>query len=236
MGNDREDRTSIGQVSDTEMKEALLSKRADLTGELKDLDAMASRLREEYSRHLERLQAEKKPLEDALHHVDALLRFEDHHAGIGSSIAGGSATPAYAASASITDAAVDLLEELHRPMHYREIAARIQESNAYIPGKDPAATLLSRMNRDSRFELTGKRGTYALSTWQAHSARPAGILIDDRAGNMEGLFKNGAPDGQATPFGQPWDQSIVTIWDLMTSGRVRNQTSLFASGMCYGAS
>jgi hypothetical protein len=175
MKNDEKDCTPVEQISDAkvqpDVKEALLSKRADLTRELKELDAAITGVQEEYSLRLEQLQAQKKPLEDALHHVDALLRFEGYYINNSLNASDEGTTPGVIVSASITDAVFNLLEELHHPMHYKDIAAKLQEGNTYIPGKDPAATLLSRMSRDNRFKRTGKRGIYALSTWRVRSTK-----------------------------------------------------------------
>jgi hypothetical protein len=175
MKNDGKDCISAGEISDSniqpDMKEALLSKRADLTRELKELDAAITGVQEEYSSRLEQLQAQKRPLEDALHHVEALLRFEGYYVNNSLNASDEDTTPGVIVSTSITDAAFNLLEELHHPTHYKDIAAKLQERNTYIPGKDPAATLLSRMSRDNRFKRTGKRGIYALSTWRVRSTK-----------------------------------------------------------------
>jgi hypothetical protein len=199
---------SGGSKTPTDMKAALLEKQADLTRGLKELDAVISRLREEYSLRLEQLQAQKKPLEDTLGHVEALLRLEGCQ---------DSATPPIIDSASITDAAVNLLEEMHQPLHYKDMAAILQGRNIYIPGVHPAATLLSRMSRDKRFKRTRKRGTYALSTWRVRSTRVADIIIDDPVENIDDAVSNRLSNSQAIFLTQPW-----------------NQASLFASGICYG--
>jgi hypothetical protein len=233
MENDRKNCTSLDQISDsndkTDMKEALLLKRADLTRKLKELDVIISELQREYSLQLQQLQAQKKPMVDALHHITALLRFEGYYSIPDTR----HDSAAFAtAGASITDAASELLEELHQPMHYKDIAAQLVERNVYIPGKDAAATLLSRMCRDSRFKRTKKRGTYALSTWQVRSPKPTDTLIDD-IGHMEELITNGSLRRQRI-IAQSRNQYIGSVWDLMVSNRIRNSISLFATGMCYG--
>ncbi|UCG84347.1 MAG: winged helix-turn-helix domain-containing protein [Dehalococcoidia bacterium] len=199
---------SGGSNAQTDMQDALLLKRADLTRGLKELDAVIAQLREEYTLRLEQLQAQKKPLEDALYHVEALLRFEGCQT---------SAIPPIIENISITDAAFNLLEEIQQPLHYKEIAAILQDRNIYIPGVNPAATLLSRMSRDNRFKRTKKRGTYALSTWRVRSTKAADILIDGPRENMDEVVRNKRPGSQEILLTQPW-----------------NQASLFASGICYG--
>lgn len=59
------------------------------------------------------------------------------------------------------DAAEMKLRDGGRPMHYQELAKGLQADGIYIPGKNPAANLLTQMIRDGRFKKTG-RGTYAL--------------------------------------------------------------------------
>ena len=209
--NAPEEQTGESRVR-TEMKPALLNRRADLSAQLKELNSAISGLREEFALKLEQLQAQKRPLEEALYHVEALLRLEEHYDS--RNIIPESFTLPIAAVASLTDRAYDLLEEYNRPLHYKDIAARLQERDIYIPGKNPAATLLSRMCRDKRFKRTGRQGMYAPSTWRLPGSRSRNIPVKTQVGSVE---------------------DIETIWDLMTSGRARNQVSLFASGICYGS-
>ena len=208
-------KNSIPKVQ-TDVKEALFLKRAELTRELKELDAIISRVQQEYSLRLEQLLVQKKPLEDALYHVEALLMFEGLSTKDSSNIGHVSTTPAVIARTSITDAAFNLLEELHQPMHYKGIAAQLQERNAYIPGKNPAATLLTRMSRDNRFKHTKKRGMYVLSTWRVRTTRDE------------------PPHKEAILLPQPWKLHISRLQDLVATGKVKNQFSLFALGIHYG--
>jgi HB1, ASXL, restriction endonuclease HTH domain len=202
----------------TDVKEALLWKRAQLTRELKELDAIISEVQREYSLRLEQLLVQKKPLEDALYHVEALLRFEGPSIKNNQDVGRDRATPLVAARASVIDAVLSLLEERHQPMHYKDIAAKLQEENTYIPGKNPAATLLSRMNRDSRFKRTKKRGTYALSTWRGHSADFTNILIDANVGNVK-EFVSSTPQGkQVFLFRQPWSRISLFAFGVYGKG------------------
>jgi hypothetical protein len=213
MENDQ--KNGIPKVQ-TDVKEALFLKRAELTRELKELDAIISSLQQEYTLRLERLLVQKKPLEDALYHVEALLRFEAPSIEDSTVIGHVSTTPTSIARTSVTDAVLNLLEELHQPMHYKDIAAKLQERNTYIPGKNPSATLLSRMSRDNRFKRTKKRGMYALSTWRARSAEPTDNIIDDRIGNIKEFISN-------TPLGK----------QVFLFKQTRIPISLFAFGI-YG--
>jgi hypothetical protein len=215
MENGLKDETPEVQI---DVKEALLGKRAKLTGELRELDAIISEVQREYSLRLEQLLAQKKPLEDALYHVEALLRFEGQPPKKTPGIGHVSTTPAAIARTSVTDAVLSLLEELHQPMHYKDIAAKLQERNTYIPGKNPAATLLSRMSRDNRFKRTKKRGMYALSTWRVRSAESIDIPIDKHAGNVK-EFVSSTPQGkQVFLFRQPWSRISLFAFGVYGKG------------------
>jgi hypothetical protein len=66
----------------------------------------------------------------------------------------------------VSDIAFEILEASDKrdPIHYRELAKKILSSGTRIPGKDPAANLLSHINRDDRFVRVAP-GTYALENW-----------------------------------------------------------------------
>ncbi len=162
---------ALNLKSDMDMKQALLIKRESLAKELSELNLASSRIQEEYTRKLEELQSQKKPLEEALQHVEALLRFEGHYVNHGQVDVRAKIKVQANTNSAPTDAAFDLLTELHQPLHYKELAAKLREKNVFIPGKDPAATLLSRINRDSRFKRGKKRGVYALSTWRISNVK-----------------------------------------------------------------
>ena len=215
---DNELRNSDSEVK-TDLKEALLYKLAELTRQLKELDANISGLQKDYFSRLEQLQAQKRPLEDALHHVQGLLRFEGHYEKNAPNVVEDGATFAKVVGASVTDAAFNLLNELQQPMHYKDIAAKLQETNTYVPGKDPAATLLTRMTRDHRFKRTKKRGVYILSTWRVSNSKSA---------------RNSPPRKQAIILPEPWELHIGRLQDLVASGKVKNRFSLFALGIPYG--
>ncbi len=200
MDNERHDCSSSEQINDSKaetiVKEALLLKQEELARQLKDIDAIIHRVQVECSLRIEQLQAQKKPLEDALHHLKAFLHFE-------------SPESADSAKVSITDAAFYLLEDLHQPMHYKAITARLNEINVYIHGKNPAATLLTRMTRDNRFRRSRKRGTYALTTWRVRNRKGTEILADDRAVNMKRFIKKGPNGKQIFLFRRPWSQGSL---------------------------
>jgi len=153
-----------------DIEKVLLVRRESLLEELRKLDAMISQLHQDYSAKLHDLQTRRKPAEEALHHIEALLRFEGY---IDTDQSGHDFTGEkdVVAAASVTDAVFRLLEELRQPLHYKDIVLRLQGKGIYVPGRDPAATLLSRINRDNRFKRTTKRGVYGLSTWRLRSAK-----------------------------------------------------------------
>jgi len=162
---------TIESKPETNIKDSLLAKREALLNELRELDTTASFVQQEYSAKLQELQTKRKPLEEVLYHIEALLRFEGYNVN-SRQLANGDGNGAdLPPETSITNAAFSLLEELHQPLHYKEIADKLQERNVYIPGKNPAATLLSRISRDSRFKRAMKRGVYALSTWRMPSTK-----------------------------------------------------------------
>ena len=67
---------------------------------------------------------------------------------------------------SISDLAfahLNSLSEKH-PVHYMDIFNGILASGKSLPGKNPAANLLTHMSRDERF-IRVSSGTYGLSEW-----------------------------------------------------------------------
>lgn len=74
-------------------------------------------------------------------------------------------------SPSVADMAYEVLEtrQEQEPVHYRDLADQIMAGGKYIPGQDPAANLLTYLNRDARFVRTG-RGIYGLSEWGIRAA------------------------------------------------------------------
>lgn len=164
-------RGSINEKAHTQILEALMLKKELIMTELKKIDLAIADLQEEFSRKIEVLQSKRKPSEEALHHIEALLKLEGFVLNSTQNKVGKKNVDYITGTAKITDAAYDLLSEVRKPLHYKEIFNKLQERGLYIPGKNPAATLLSRMSRDNRFKRTIKRGTYALSTWRIRSAK-----------------------------------------------------------------
>lgn len=62
------------------------------------------------------------------------------------------------------DSAYRALQDEEAPLHYRVLYGKLEADAQHVPGSNPAANLLTHMNRDSRFVRVG-RGTYALAEW-----------------------------------------------------------------------
>jgi len=173
--NSEKDITSIEekltQKPTVKLTQALSDEYQCLIGKLRELDTNISSLQQEYSAKLEELQAKKKPLEEAIQHLVALLHFEGYNVDTVKASNDDDIEIFGLEKISVADACFSLLEELHQPLHYKEIAKKLQERHIYIPGKNPAATLLSRINRDKRFKRSKNRGVYALSTWRIRRAK-----------------------------------------------------------------
>jgi hypothetical protein len=65
-------------------------------------------------------------------------------------------------------AAAQILEKRGKPMHYRKLAEVLAADRVYVPGRNPAANLVTHLSRDSRFRRV-RRGTYGLQEWTAKS-------------------------------------------------------------------
>jgi len=76
-------------------------------------------------------------------------------------------------SKSVADMVVTLLNEVGRPLHYREIERELRARGLIaVGGQDPANTLLARFFNDERL-YRPSRGTYALREWN-RAARSVG--------------------------------------------------------------
>jgi hypothetical protein len=80
--------------------------------------------------------------------------------------------PDGAAPMTLSDMAYHVLAKLDnaKPVHYRDLADLITAQGKLIPGREPAANLISHLSRDKRFVRTG-RGMYALAEWGLRPAR-----------------------------------------------------------------
>jgi len=148
--------------SQTPVVEALLIKRKQLLQAIGRVDSEVKETQQELGQKLEELKSRRQPLEEALFHLEAFLKIEgwmrsgDEDNSLVAQVSASSKVP--------IEAARDVLEELGKPTHYRELATKVLASGIFISGQDPAATLLSKMSRDSRFKRYG-RGLYGLTSW-----------------------------------------------------------------------
>jgi hypothetical protein len=161
--------TSPGEESATTLQQssilhALLTKRTQLIDALQQIDKETREIQQKLGRRLEELRNRRRPLEEAMAHLEALLKIEGW-VGIGDE--GNSLAPQDPGQNSKLplEAAHDLLSKSGKPIHYRELATKLLAYGVPISGQDPAATLLSKMNRDSRFKRYG-RGVYGLASWK----------------------------------------------------------------------
>ena len=154
-----------------QVKAVLLSKRNIFIKELRNIDLAIFQLKEEFSKRIEELEQRKKLPGEGLQHIDALLKLEGIVINHKKDDSVAQSKCVMNDTSSITNAVFNLLEEMHKPMHYQEITKKIQDKGIYIPGKNPSATLLSRINGDKRFKRTAKRGTYALIEWRVRAGK-----------------------------------------------------------------
>lgn len=152
-----------------DVKQALMVRRESLAKEIEEIAEVISRTQAEYNTNIEKLQTKKRTMDEALQHVLALLRFEGYVSETNPSDNLDKTNDTE--PVSLTEAAYKLLTELHEPLHYKEITLKLQKREIHIPGKNSAATLLSRINRDGRFKRTKRRGVYALSTWRIREGK-----------------------------------------------------------------
>ena len=146
------------------LKEVLLGRRRELAHALDKVDAEVIQVQAQLSKRIAEARIRRRTIEEALGHVGALLRIEgwEENGGEefnrGLALRGNTKAPA--------DAAYDLLSTLGKPLHYRLVALQLSENGVFLAGKDPAATLLSKMSRDDRFKRAPDRGVYGLATWR----------------------------------------------------------------------
>jgi DNA-directed RNA polymerase delta subunit len=152
--------STLQDVNSTNLEQALKLKRDSIIEQMRALDSSIAELQAEFSSKIEELHSNKKTYEEMLNHIQAILKMEtksnetQHITDVNSND-----------DISITDSAFNLLQESHKPMHYKDIANALNSRGLHISGVNPAATLLSRISRDGRFKRV-KRGTYGLKGWR----------------------------------------------------------------------
>jgi len=104
--------------------------------------------------------------ENQLRNLDDLLVLENGQVSRGEP--GAAVAPERRAS-SLTNHVHQVLADLGKPIHYRELVRLLAEQQVHVPGKDPGANLIAHISRDERFARVG-RGTYGLSEWPSVKA------------------------------------------------------------------
>lgn len=68
---------------------------------------------------------------------------------------------------SVRETAVQVLETIGKPVHYRELLSEMEKRGYRVPGKDPATNLLAHLLNDSRITKAKEidRGYYKLKKW-----------------------------------------------------------------------
>lgn len=150
-----------------DLKDPLLIKRNQLQEELEILDQSIRCLKERYDSDINDLIAQRKKVEGTIFHIDALLDLTSNQ-----NPQSNKTSVKVPEEVSINEAAFIILNDQHKPIHYKELTRLIQERKISIPGKDASATLLSRITRDKRFKRGEHRGYYALSSWRLRRTKP----------------------------------------------------------------
>ena len=164
----KEAQTEIPQDQAVGLTSALLARRREFLNALAAIDTEILEIQTELNQRLETVRHRRQPLEVALAHLDALLRIEGWTDPDGGEV--GHSQVIKSNGAIPADAAYDLLTTLEIPLHYRSLAQQLSDSGIYVGGKDPAATLLSKISRDDRFKRSPERGVYGLATWSMRKA------------------------------------------------------------------
>jgi hypothetical protein len=155
----QEEEIAAGDSVSANLEQALRFKRDSLQEQLQAIDTSISELQAEFTTKLEELHSRKRTCEETLNHIRALLKIETKSTDSAANVT------VKNDDLSATDAALNLLQESHVPMHYKDMAVTLESRGVHISGVDPAATLLSRISRDERFKRV-KRGTYGLKGWR----------------------------------------------------------------------
>ena len=143
--------------------------KATMARRLEELDAKIATVRAEVNRLTDQMAAAQRE-RDALH--DLLAIWDHQPEGSNPSSANGIGALAEGGAQFVGDASdlvVKLLEEVQRPLHFREIEKELRARNWYVArGNDPANTLLAKYFDDERL-YRPSRGVYAI--------RPAGKTV-----------------------------------------------------------
>lgn len=132
---------------------------------MSELRPLLLKEKNELNTERQRLREQIATAEKRLREVDKLLIHVEGLLGLDHSVDDDTDKSPISDSRDIEDIAVDILRTRDKaPMHYRELAKKIQDCGGVIPGVDPDHTLIARLVRDDRFVRPTKRGYYALSS------------------------------------------------------------------------
>ena len=154
----------MSNMDDKTLVPALVEKRQEVLNELRQFEEQISELEAELSARIEQRKSARAIANESLVHIDALLRIEGSHESPGDAIEPHDSRAGRKRES--IDGAYELLCNAGKPMHYREIAETLTDGGIHLPGKNPAATLLTKMSRDARFGRSPRRGTYGLAGWK----------------------------------------------------------------------
>jgi hypothetical protein len=141
---------------------ALIRRREEVRDEIAKTDEERAYLRSEYMRRDGQLQHKTEVLEAEVKHIEELLKLRN---ALPSADAQPEGSPARMGSDNVGDAAYEILRSEGRGLHYSELLARLNSSGILVRGRNPGATLVSRLIRDRRFARPERRGVYALREW-----------------------------------------------------------------------
>lgn len=133
----------------------------------RDLKAMRSRILVEFDESRAQLAELQKRIidsEERLTLVDRLISLES---GVSDPLA------VHPTADTFLDHCEQIILQVGRPMHVKELQARLLDTGVPIPGRGTEANLITRLQRsDGRFVRTG-RGTYAPASLGVPAVKPA---------------------------------------------------------------
>lgn len=163
--------SETGQTNPTEgwFQASLQAKRADVLHVLEEIDAEISEIELEFETKIEGVRGKRKHWEKVLSHIEGLLMLE-HSETIGEG-EGTSTSGSAEDTSDPLEAVHKILTDLGKPIHYKELARQLANRGIFLPGKDPAASLLTRLSRDQKFKRSPDRGVYGLASWRMRSSK-----------------------------------------------------------------
>jgi hypothetical protein len=166
------------QTGEDEFTRLLQERCRELGSEIARLDEERAYLQAEYTRRESQLRERVERLEKELMHVHQILELRDG----ARPVAPKRVSTARVEERRIEDAVYDLLASERQGLHYSEILSRVSNAGILVSGRNPGATLVSRLIRDRRFSRPEQRGVYALREW-APDARDVGSRRKRQRGN-----------------------------------------------------